>query len=505
MMSSLEIAISVRNLSKMFKVYSKPSDMFWEMVSQKPKYTPFWALRNITFDVPRGSVVGLLGRNGAGKSTLLKIISGTLDITDGDLEVKGRISSILELGTGFNPENTGRENIYLGGLMVGMTREEIASKIDWIIEFSELERFIDQQFKTYSTGMQARLTFSTAVCINPDILIIDEALSVGDAKFARKSFGKIEEFRRAGHTILLVSHDINTISNFCDHAILLENGQIYEQGKPYQVSQIYYQLLFGTPEDQKKTAVESPALTAENSTAEPTGVEQEIRAAAVSENNDLEPQVVPTERTVDAVSMNEDQDNLDRLTNGQLKALALRTLNLEQPYDQGNTHHHRIGNKKAEILDYGILDEDGRKVNLLITGNKYRFFSKVLFYEDVRGATSGFVIRNIKGVDVFGTSSLVQKLPTITAKRGALVEAVCDVTMWLTNGIFFLSVAVADPYATSDVQYDLIYDAFQFEIRMKEGLFTISQVNLDAQPIQRNILMGTAELRPLEKEILALI
>lgn len=504
MMSSSETAISVRNLSKMFKVYTKPSDMFWEIVSQKPKYTPFWALRNITFDVPRGSVVGLLGRNGAGKSTLLKIISGTLDITEGELDVKGRISSILELGTGFNPENTGRENIYLGGLMVGMTREEIASKIDWIIEFSELERFIDQQFKTYSTGMQARLTFSTAVCINPDILIIDEALSVGDAKFARKSFGKIEEFRRAGHTILLVSHDINTISNFCDHAILLENGQIYEQGKPYRISQIYYQLLFGTSEDNAKTVVETPSVTSGNSPAESSGIEPELQLKAAAEIEDT-PQAGPTVKTDRETSFSEDEENLKSLTNEQLKLLALRKLQLEQPYHQDNTHQHRIGNKKAEILDYGILDEDGSKVNLLLTGSKYRFFSRVIFYEDVRGATSGFVIRNIKGVDVFGTSSLVQKLPTVTAKRGALVEAVCDVTMWLTNGVYFLSVAVADPYATSDVQYDQIYDAFQFEIRMKEGLFTTSLVNLDPQPIQRKILMGSAELRPLEKEILALI
>ena len=501
MNSDLKSAISVQNLSKMFKVYSKPSDLFWELVTQKPRHIPFWALRNISFEVPRGSVVGVMGRNGAGKSTLLKIISGTLDATEGTVNVNGRISSILELGTGFNPENTGRQNIYLGGLMVGLTREEINSKIDWIIEFSELERVIDQPFKTYSTGMQARLTFSTAVCIDPDILIVDEALSVGDAKFGRKSYGKIDEFRNAGHTILLVSHDINTISTFCDHAILLENGQIYQQGQPYLIGQVYYQLLFGSSEQQ---GTES---TAESSSAE-TRIEP--NEPTPSENSkgtsDAESPSKPINDFIETSTESEiDSKDVSQLDKASLKKIALNKLHLKQPFDQNNEHQKRIGNKKAEILDYGIWDENGNRTNLLITGNRYRFYSRTIFYEDVRGVTSGFVIRNMKGLDIFGTSSLVQKLPTITAKRGALIESVCYVTMWLTNGIYFLSVAVADPYAETDVQYDLIYDGFQFEIRLKEGLFTPSIVNLDPQPIERNILMGTAELRPLEKSILASI
>jgi ABC-type polysaccharide/polyol phosphate transport system ATPase subunit len=246
-----ETAIRVDNLSKMFKMYSRPADMFWELLTGRQSYRPFWALRDISFEVCRGQVVGIMGRNGAGKSTLLKIITGTLDHTGGSISVTGRISSILELGTGFHGEYSGRENIYLGGLMVGLSREEIMGKMDWVIEFSELEDFIDQPFKTYSTGMQARLTFSTAVCIDPDILIIDEALSVGDAKFQRKSFGKIEEFRKEGRTILLVSHNANTINSFCDHAILLEGGRIFDQGEPHRISQVYYKLLFSRDlEDQ---------------------------------------------------------------------------------------------------------------------------------------------------------------------------------------------------------------------------------------------------------------
>jgi ABC-type polysaccharide/polyol phosphate transport system ATPase subunit len=487
MTAERDIAIQVKNLSKMYKVYSRPSDMFWEMLTAKPRYKPFWALMDISFEVPRGSVVGVMGRNGAGKSTLLKILSGTLDKTSGEVTVQGKISSILELGTGFNPEYTGRQNIYLGGLMVGMTREEINQKMDWIIEFSELEQVIDQAFKTYSTGMQARLTFSTAVCIEPDIIIVDEALSVGDAKFARKSYGKIHEFREAGHTILMVSHDINTISTFCDHALLLENGKVYEQGKPYEIGQIYYQLLFGNPEKKELSAGEGSKIPV-SETFEGNSI------AAPGTKSDHMP-----EETGEQI---EDLANLDR---PRIKEIALKKLNLLQPFDQGNSHQRRIGNNTAEILDYGILDNHGNKVNLLISGEQYRLYSRVVFYETVKGATWGFVIRNIKGVDMFGTSSLVQKLPTIAAQRGALIESVCDVNMWLTNGIYFLSVAVADPYAVDNVQYDLIYDAFQFEVRIKEGIFTTSVVNLNPQPIERNVLFGDANFKPLEPHILATI
>lgn len=567
MTNANELAIRVSNLSKMFKIYSKPADMFWELLAGRQNHRPFWALKDVSFEVPRGQVVGVMGRNGAGKSTLLKIITGTLDRTEGSVTVNGRVSSILELGTGFHGEYSGRENIYLGGLMVGLTHEEILAKMDWIIQFSELEDFIDQPFKTYSTGMQARLTFSTAVCVDPDVLIIDEALSVGDARFQRKSFGKIEEFRNSGRSILLVSHDTNTISTFCNHAILLENGKIYDQGEPQRISKIYYKMLFSGDAPGKPAVTEAPSGASEPPA---TSTEISLDASKIVPERGYAWRIDLSSLAVDGDSNENPQrskfvlfenniqlrpghyshelirkhgkggyshwgaalyfstsDNSDPRSNGRayclryrsdaasgtdvpaasdknkdLRVRALQTLDLGRNATQPCSRQLRMGNGNAEILDFGIRDESGDRMTLLTSGAEYLLFMRALFYQDVEGVVFGFVIRDVKGVDVFGTSTKVQNMPAAGYKRGDLVEVLMRITMWLTNGTYFLTFGAADPFADQDVQYDLRYDALQFEVSRKSDLFTASIVNLNAQPIQQNVmtrLAGSAQDQKRQK------
>lgn len=261
-------AVRVVDLTKIFRVWRRPADMLVEAVMGRQRHTEFTALNGVSLDVKRGSIVGVLGRNGAGKSTLLRIIAGTLDATSGEVAVNGKVAAILELGTGFHPEYTGRENIYLGGLCLGLTQKEMDHKIDEIIEFSELAEFIDQPFRTYSSGMQARLTFAVATSVDPDVLIVDEALSVGDARFALKSFDRIRNFARRNKSILFVSHDINQVTTFCDEALMLERGEKLAHGEPKQVGNTYHRLLFGGEDAAAVTPAGAAATRA--ASVEPT-------------------------------------------------------------------------------------------------------------------------------------------------------------------------------------------------------------------------------------------
>jgi len=435
-----DLALSVSNLTKTYRIYQRPSDMLREVLVGKPRHREFTALKQVSLTVNKGEVLGIIGRNGSGKSTLLKIIAGTLDKTAGDVLVNGKVSAILELGTGFHPEYTGSENIYMGGLCLGMSRQEIEGKIDQVIDFSELKSVIDQPFRTYSTGMQARLTFATAISADPELLIIDEALSVGDEKFQRKCFAKFQELRNKGTTILLVSHDVNAINQLCDKALLLENGEVAAYGEPRQVTRIYHKLLFGKGD----AAEEIPVITS-----------------------------VEGHRNQGSHDKTKLYDDADQKT---LKQVAVQKLTDTQHYR--SVDEMRYGNKKAEIIDYGIIDKTGEKKHMLITGEQYTIFSRILFYEDINDIHLGFGIKNVRGIDLFAVNTFVQKATVPSAHAGDILEGTVTVTMWLAPGVYFLYLGAWGLHAPS--HYDRRVDALSFQVTGDCRILPESLVNLNA-------------------------
>ena len=239
------IAIGVNNLGKKFKLYASPMGRFLEYLTlgKTARHTDFWALQDITFEIPAGTTLGILGQNGSGKSTLLSILAGVLQSSAGSFAINGKVSAILELGSGFHPEFSGRDNVYMYGSIMGLSKQEIDERFDTIVRFSELGDFIDQPLRTYSTGMTVRLAFSVAVNVDADILIVDEALAVGDAIFQHRCFRKIREMQESGKTILYVGHDTEAVRNLCTQALLLDGGRVIERGDPNYVVNKYYALI----------------------------------------------------------------------------------------------------------------------------------------------------------------------------------------------------------------------------------------------------------------------
>jgi len=399
-------AIVVQGVSKRFRIYKRAADLVWELLTGRIRHREFTALDAVTFSIARGEIVGIIGRNGAGKSTLLKIIAEMLEPSAGRVEVNGRISAILELGSGFNPEYTGRENIYIGGLCLGLRREDIRAREADIIAFSELEAFIDQPFKTYSSGMQARLTFSVAVSINPDILIVDEALSVGDAKFQRKCLRKFEDFRASGATVLFVTHQSGMVEAICNRAIYLASGAVAFDGPPGEAVAQYFQDLFG----QEKEATcpgKSPAV----------------------------------EEQAKAIEARRPPEKVER----------------------------RYGTGEVTITHWGLHDEGGAPTSICLSGATYRLFCDAhCNVESIEDLQIGIGVCTRTGIVLAAHNSAKHRVRLPPMRKGDIVRVTLDVNMNLGPGDYFVTFGAWSLHA--ERHYDRRVDAFHFSVRAEPGL-----------------------------------
>ena len=423
-----EIAISVQNVSKSFRMYNSPAERMKELLHpfKKKYHKEFWALRDISLEIPRSSTLGIIGQNGSGKSTLLQIICGILQPSSGSVEVNGRISALLELGAGFNRDFTGRENVFMNGAVMGISRNEMEERFDRITEFAAIGHFIDQPVKTYSSGMYVRLAFALAINIDPDILIVDEALSVGDIKFQRKCFAKIEQFRKEGKTILFVTHSLSSVNLLCDTAVLIDKGKMLERGDPKEITRIYQNMMLG--EDVRKTEIQKDVKTR---------LESEKR----------------------------EKDELVRV-----KSLADERLKAGQD------------GKKAEIIDYGILDKDGNKITLIESGKPYTLYSKVLVYEPLKEIHLGYPIQTVKGLLLFAVNSEYQDIDIGPVARGDILDGRVEITMWLAPGNYFISFRTG----VIDEIYDQVVD-MHFIVTGNLKINPLALVNLESRMTVNNI------------------
>lgn len=421
-MSSDSAVIQVRNVWKSFAIYEKPIDrlkqmLFWRF--GKRYFTEFHALKDISFEVRRGECVGIVGRNGAGKSTLLQIITGTLQPTAGTVTVHGRVAALLELGSGFNPEFTGRENVYMNASILGLSKEEIDAKYQAILDFADIGDFIDQPVKTYSSGMMVRLAFAVVAHVDADILIVDEALAVGDAFFQQKCMRFIRKFREE-HTILFVSHDTASVVNLCDRAILLSRGELVNQGVAREITDQYLQLLYAEQQDTEGTAFDL---------GEKNAPETEFR------------------------DQRQDFINASNLRND-LQIMKF------QPGSES------FGDNGAEIISVRLTDSDGRPLAWCVGGEVVQLEIKCRANKELFCPIIGYYVRDYLGQELFGDNTCIttQQEGPFSVAAGECYMAVFRFLMpIMKKGDYSVLVSTASGTQMEHVQHHWIYDALFFK------------------------------------------
>ncbi|MBX9914936.1 MAG: ABC transporter ATP-binding protein [Pseudomonadaceae bacterium] len=426
---SSEVAIAVSNLSKCFHIYDKPRDRLLQMFarSRKQYFREFWALNSVSFEVKKGETVGVVGRNGSGKSTLLQIICGTLNPTHGSAVTVGRIAALLELGSGFNPEFSGRENVYMNAAVLGLSRKETDAKFSEIEAFAEIGNFIDQPVKSYSSGMMVRLAFAVAIHADPQILIVDEALSVGDELFQRKCFARIEAIKKSGATILFVSHSGSTVIDLCDRAILLDAGEKLTEGLPKLVIGQYQKLLYA-PADKVAS----------------------IRAD-VQANHEIE--LAPAIKEGAAVSSAPNRvggrAEIDEFFDPYLQSTSVLAY---------ESHGAQIKNPEIRTLA-------GERVNCLNRGGTYRYSYQVDFASSADTVRFGMMIKTLSGVELGGAASSASASDSISyVSPGSTVQVAFSFECNLNPGTYFLNSGVMGVIAGSETYLHRLLDACLFRV-----------------------------------------
>ena len=412
-------AIVVQDVEKIYKLYDKPRDRMKEALGlgKKQIHKLHYALNGISMDIYKGETVGIIGTNGSGKSTLLKIITGVLTPTSGEVRVDGRISALLELGAGFNQEYNGIENVYLNGTMMGFSEKEIDEKLPSILEFADIGDYVYQPVKTYSSGMFVRLAFAVAINIEPEILIVDEALSVGDVFFQAKCYHKFEEFKKLGKTIVFVSHDLSSISKYCDRVFLLNKGKLLGEGTPRKMIDAYKRVLVGqyeVPEGQENERfADDPGLR--EAVGKSLGGGRGDRTAC-PETEDVNPDLL------------------------------------------------EYGTKQARIVEYYLTDDRGVRTTAVIKGTRFTLHMKVEFYDHIPEPIFAFTIKNAKGTEITGTNSMIEKAFLESVEPGQTKEITFTQKMSLRGGEYLFSMGVTGYNKDTFEVYHRLYDAMNMTV-----------------------------------------
>lgn len=422
-----DTVIKISGLVKEYKMYAHKKDRLLEaVIPGYTKHSTFRAMDNLDLEIRKGEVLGILGKNGAGKSTLLKMITGVVSPTSGTLEVNGKISSLLELGAAFNPDLTGYENIYQHGQVMGLSDKEIKEKEQEIIDFADIGEHLSQPVKTYSSGMFARLAFACAINVDPDILIVDEVLSVGDMAFQLKCFKKFEQFKNKGKTIIFVTHNINDVLANCNRAIILENGRKTFDGTVKDGVNRYKKIIVGIDPDE----------------AERKEREKQEKRAKLSGN-------VQDDTTLWKDQMNQNPNMIE------------------------------YGTDEAEVFDYGVFDQEGNLVTTFDNGDEITFKSKIKFFTDVKDPIFTMTIKDFSGKDIAGTNTNIEKVITGSFGKGDVVVAEFKQKVPVAQGKYTLSFSCTRFNLNGELEaLSRKYDAILVEIITTKN--TVGIVRLDS-------------------------